>query len=71
MAVAAQVASWAAQRGRAVPVTRSAMPRRPSRDPIHAATPATNGPKSMMVCPCPMFQNVRSAQIGAWSVDGR
>ena len=39
--VAAQVASWRDQRGRAVPATRSAMPRRPSRDPIHAAAPVT------------------------------
>src|SRR5215467_3289972 len=44
--VAAQVASWASQRGRTVAVTRSVMPRLPSREPIQAATPATNGAKS-------------------------
>jgi hypothetical protein len=71
MAVAAQVTSWAAQRGRAAAVARSTVPRRPSRDPIQAATPATNGPKSMMVCPWPMFQNVRSTQNGGWPVLGR
>src|SRR6266576_488762 len=37
--VAAQMASWRDQRGRAVAATRSVMPRRPSRDPIHAAAP--------------------------------
>ncbi len=39
--VAAQVASWRDQRGRAVTATRSVMLRRPSRDPIHAAAPTT------------------------------
>ena len=37
--VAAQMASWRDQRGRAVTATRSVMRRRPSRDPIHAAAP--------------------------------
>jgi hypothetical protein len=69
--VAAQVASWLTQRGRAVPVTRSAVWRLPSRDPIQAATPATNGPKSMMVWPWPMFQNVRSTYSSGWLVLGR
>ena len=39
--VAAQVASWRAQRGRAVPTTRSTMFLRPSREPIHAAAAVT------------------------------
>ena len=71
MAAAAQVTSWATQRGRAVAVTRSLVPRRPSRDPIQAAMPATNGPKLTMVWPWPMFQNVRSTQIGGWLMLGR
>ena len=45
--------------------------RRPSRDPIQAATPATNGPKSMIVCPWPRFQNVRMPYSGAVPVLGR
>ena len=65
------MASCAVQRGRAVPVTRSAVRRLPSRDPIQAATPATNGPKSMIVWPWPMFQNVRSTYSGGWPVLGR
>ena len=39
--VAAQVASWRAHRGRAVPAIRSVMFRRPSRDPIHADAAVT------------------------------
>ena len=71
MAVAAQVASWAAQRGRETAATRSPRPRRPSRDPIQAATPATNGPKSLIVCPSPMFQYVRSPYSGDVPMLGR
>ena len=47
------------------------MPRLPSRDPIQAATPATNGAKSMKARPCPMFQNVRSTQYGGVPVPNR
>src|SRR5215472_2066679 len=48
IAVAAQAASCAAHRGRGAAVTRSARRRRPSRDPVQAATPATNGAKSLI-----------------------
>jgi hypothetical protein len=65
------VTSWAAQRGRTAPATRSAVPRLPSRDPIQAATPATNGAKSMIARPWPMLQNVRSTQYGAVPVLNR
>src|SRR2546430_12494565 len=37
--VAAQMASWRDQRGRAVAATKSGIRRRPSRDPIHAPAP--------------------------------
>ena len=44
--VAAQVVSRRAHRGLAVIVTRSVMRRRASRDPIHAAAPATGQAKA-------------------------
>ena len=44
--VAAQVASSRTHRGRAVTVTWSVVRRRPSRDPIHAAAPATGDAKA-------------------------
>ena len=47
------------------------MPRLPSREAIQAAMPATNGPKSTIVCPWPKFQNARSPHIGGWVVLGR
>ncbi len=46
MVVAANEASAAAQRGRAALVASSTVWRRPSRDPVQAATPAANGEKS-------------------------
>jgi len=47
IAVAAQVVNWAAKRGRTLVASRSVSPRRPSREPIQAAAPATNGAKSI------------------------
>ena len=44
--VAAHVASWRDQRGRAVTPSRSVMSRRPSREPIHAAAPVTGTTRS-------------------------
>ena len=46
MVVAANEASAVAQRGRAAMVTRSTVWRRPSRDPVQAATPAANSETS-------------------------
>ena len=50
--VAAQVASRRAHRGRAVIVTRSVVRRRASRDPIHAAAPATGQTKATRAPVC-------------------
>jgi len=52
--VAAQAASCLAHRGRAVIITRSAVRRRASRDPIHAAAPTTGTMKST-IAPLCMF----------------
>jgi hypothetical protein len=50
--VAAQVANWRAHRGWAVIVTRSAMRRRASREPIHAAAPVTGHTKATTAPAC-------------------
>ena len=50
--VAAQAASSRAHRGRAAIVTRSVVWRRPSRDPVHAAAPATGDTKATRAPVC-------------------
>ena len=55
------MADWAAHRGTAVTPTRSTRPRRPSRDPAQAHTPASSGANTSMAfswsVAARMFQN--------------
>jgi len=67
IASAAQEESRAAQRGSGVVATCSAVLRRPSREPVQAAAPATNGAKSTRGRPCWTYSS-RVGQIAGSSM---